>query len=304
MPARRKSSCPFVSPYLLVIFFKVTILDVIQKTTAYLEKAGVPNPRLDVELLLAHVLHLKRMDLYLQFERQLTKQELDALRPLVKRRTSREPLQHILGTVDFCGLELSVTSQALIPRPETEILVQTAIAKIDKGSEVVILDIGTGCGAIGLALCNACPRLRCVATDFSEKVLALALENAVKTGLQSRVEFRRGDLFEPLKEGETFDLIISNPPYIPSSEMAVLQPEVQYDPPLALEGGLSGLGVIRRLIAEAPPFLKPGGWFLFEIGHHQADLVRQFLEENGWNEISFTHDLQGILRVAQARKRC
>lgn len=282
----------------------MTILDVIQKTTAYLERAGVLNPRLDVELLLAYVLHLKRMDLYLQFGRQLTKQELDALRPLVKRRTSREPLQHILGTVDFCGLELSVTPQALIPRPETEILVQTAISKIDKESEVVILDIGTGCGAIGLALCNACPCLRCVATDFSEEVLALALENAVKTGFQSRVEFRRGDLFEPLKEGETFDLIISNPPYIPSSEMAVLQPEVQYDPPLALEGGLNGLGVIRRLIAGAPHFLKPRGWFLFEIGHHQADLVRQFLEENGWNEISFTHDLQGILRVAQARKRC
>lgn len=280
----------------------VTILELIQKTTAWFEKAGVPDPRLDVELLLAHVLHLKRMDLYLQFERPLTEPELDTLRPLVKRRAAREPLQHILGSVEFWGLELSVNRQALIPRPETEILVQAALALLGNEPSGIILDIGTGTGAIALALLHACPKLRCVATDLSADALDLAQANAQKTGVQERVEFRRGNLLEPIQPGEAFDLVVSNPPYIPTGEIPGLQAEVRHDPTLALDGGADGLDLIRKLITGAPPFLKSGGWLLFEIGHNQADRVRQLLTGSFWSDLDFVRDLRGIPRVAKARK--
>ncbi|MBI4027438.1 MAG: peptide chain release factor N(5)-glutamine methyltransferase [Verrucomicrobia bacterium] len=280
----------------------MTILELIQKTTAYFEKAGVPNPRLDVELLLAHILRLKRMELYLQFERVLTDPELDQLRPQVKRRAGREPLQHILGSVDFCGLEFLTTPAALIPRPETELLVQTAVRLLGKESRGVVLDLGTGGGAIALAVANACPGARCVATDIAEESLVLARTNAEKTALQDRVEFRRGNWFEPLTAGETFDLIVSNPPYIPSGEIPALQPEVRHDPPQALDGGPDGLDAIRKLAAGAIAFLKTGGHLLLEMGAGQDVVVWELLEARGYSEIAVIADLQKIPRIAQARK--
>ncbi len=277
----------------------VTILDLIQKTTSYFEKCGVPNARLDVELLLGHVLKLRRMELYLQFERVLTEKELDELRPMVKRRSSREPLQHILGSVDFCGLELMVSPQALIPRPETEILVQNCITILEKENGTV-LDVGTGSGAIALAVAHACPRIRCVAVDVSEDALTLARSNAEKSGLKERVDFRAGDLFGPVGKDEMFDLIVSNPPYISTGEISNLQPEVQRDPRAALDGGVDGLDVIRKLISGSASHLKPGGWLLMEIGHDQLSRVKQLLEENGWGGIRFVNDLQGVARVVLA----
>ncbi len=280
----------------------MTILELIQKTTAFFEKAGVPDPRLDVELMLAHVLELKRMDLYLQFERQLTEPELDRLRPLVKRRAAREPLQHILEKTDFCGLEIRCTPQALIPRPETELVVQRVIQLLANKSPATILDVGTGSGAIALAVAHACPSVALVASDLSEDALALARANAEKAGLQQRVEFRCGNLFEMIAPGEKFDLIASNPPYIPSGEIATLQPEVQHDPPLSLDGGADGLDIIRGLIVQSANFLKEDGWLVLEIGQNQASSVRQLLEENGWIKIEIVNDLQGIPRVVSAKK--
>lgn len=280
----------------------MTILELIQKTALYFEKAGVPNPRLDIELLLAHALGLKRMDLYLQFERKLEETELEKLRSMVKRRAAREPLQYIVGMTEFCGLELAVSPTVLIPRPETEILVQTAVSKLGKETRGMMLDVGTGCGAIALSLVHECPQLRGVAADVSGEALALARRNAEKTGLESRVEFRQGNLFEALRKDESFDLIVSNPPYIPTAEIPLLQAEVRWEPGLALDGGADGLAVIRKLAAEAPPFLKAGGWLVFEIGVGQEGAVRRFLEENGWKDTGFVNDMQGIPRVAQARR--
>jgi len=278
----------------------MTILELIRKTTSFFEKAGVPDPRLDVELLLAHALGLKRMDLYLQFERALSESELDWLRPMVKRRATREPLQHILGKVEFYGLEIRCTAQALIPRPETELLVQRAVELLAARSSV--LDLGTGGGAIALAVAHACSSVTCVATDISENALALARANAEQTGLQKRVEYRQGDLFQPIAPGEIFDLIASNPPYIPSGEISTLQAEVRHDPSLALDGGADGLAVIRKLIAGAAVFLKKEGWLALEIGRDQASAVREALEKSGWSSIGFVNDLQGIPRIVSARR--
>ncbi len=281
----------------------MTILELIQKTTVFFEKAGVPDPRLDVELLLAHVLRLRRMDLYVQFERTLTEAELDTLRPLVKRRAAREPLQHLVGSVDFCGLQLAVNSSVLIPRPETEVLLQVALSFLDAEHAASALDVGTGSGAIVLALARARPLIRCVATDLSEEALALARQNAAHAGLDRRVEFRKGDLLAPLRDGESFDLIVSNPPYIPSGEIDGLQPEVRdHDPRLALDGGADGLDVIRRLAAVAPSHLAPGGVLLMEIGHDQSVRTEELLKEAGWSAVEFHKDLRGVARVVVARR--
>ncbi len=280
----------------------MTILELIQKTTAYFEKANVPNPRLDVELILAHVLRLKRMELYLQFERGLTSQELDSLRPLVKRRADREPLQHILGTIDFFGLELQTTPQALIPRPETEILVQTAVVVLGKESDAKIGDVGTGSGAIALAILHACPSVTCVATDISQEALTLARSNAEKIGLSVRIDFRLGNLFETMLPGETWDMIVSNPPYIPSDQIPKLQPEVRHDPIQALDGGIDGLEIVRKLISDSTNFLKKNGWLIFEIGHDQSSEVKKLLEANEYTSVEIVQDLQKYPRVVKAQK--
>lgn len=279
----------------------MTILDLIQKTTPFLEKAGVPNARLDVEWLLAHVLKMRRMDLYLQFGRVLTESELNALRPLVKRRAEREPLQHLLGVVEFCGLELTVSRDALIPRPETELLVEEVLAQIPLEASVKVLDIGTGTGAIALAVAHARPRVQMTATDLSSKALLLALSNAQKLGLAERVEFRQGDLFEALRDGEVYDLILSNPPYIVSNEIDFLQPEVaQHDPRVALDGGEDGLKIIRRIALEGRKFLNPTGKLFLEMGANQEAETRKILEETNWKEVEIRKDLRRIPRIAQA----
>lgn len=287
----------------LLDFPTVTILELIQKTTPFFEKAGVPTPRLDIEILLAHVLGLRRMDLYVQFERTLTEPELDRLRPLVKRRAAREPLQHVVGTVEFCGVTLASDRRALVPRPETEILVERALALLPSEGAAAVLDVGTGTGAIALALLAARPMWNAVATDISPDALALARENAARAKLEARVEFREGDLLAALKEGEGFDLVAANPPYIPSGALAGLQAEVRdHDPHIALNGGADGLDLVRRLVAATPKALKPGGWFLLEIGHDQATAVAGLLKGPEWAGLTFTPDLQGHRRIAEAQR--
>lgn len=277
---------------------RVTVLEVIQKSTEFLTRKGVESPRLQTELLLAHVLQLPRMRLYLNFERTLTTPELDALRDLVARRSRREPLQHIVGTTSFCGLELAVNRHVLVPRPETELLAEAGWEFLGKhstsniqhptsnqppGGAPVALDFGTGSGCIAIALAVKCPTARVVALDASAEALAVAKQNAARHHLSERIEFCHGDGFAGVKPNARFDLIISNPPYIPSAEIAVLEPEVRdFDPRAALDGGADGLDFYRRLAAEAPAFLQPGGWIMVEFGDGQADALRTIFSAQGW----------------------
>ena len=288
----------------------MTVLEAIQKSAEFLARKGVDSPRLQTELLLAHLLKLPRMKLYLNFERVLTPAETDALRELVKRRGQREPLQHITGSTSFCGFEIAVNRHALVPRPETEILAESGwefLSNLNPQPSTA-LDFGTGTGCIAVALAAKCPSAKIVATDISADALALARENAARNNVAERIEFLQGDGFaaflpegrvtrvpnseietkirdscnSPLRKME-FNLIISNPPYIPSAEIAMLQPEVRdFDPRGALDGGADGLDFYRKLAAEAKPFLKPGGKIMLEFGDGQADAIRTIIAAEKW----------------------
>jgi release factor glutamine methyltransferase len=284
----------------------MTVLEAIQKSTEFLAKKGVESPRLQTELLLAHLLKLPRMRLYLNFERALTTAEVDGLREFIKRRGQREPLQHITGSTSFCGLEIAVNRQVLIPRPETEILAESGwqfLSTLNLQPSTA-LDFGTGTGCIAIALAAKCPSAKIVATDISSDALALAKANAAHNHVADRIEFLQGDGFAALqnvgqasclfpsekKKLETggtpvlhFDLIISNPPYIPSAEIATLQTEVRdFDPRAALDGGADGLDFYRKLAVEAKPFLKPDGKIMLEFGDGQAGAIRKIFETEKW----------------------
>ena len=266
----------------------MTVLEAIQRSTGFLARKGVDAPRLQTELLLAHLLKLPRVQLYLSFERALAPAEVDALRELVKRRGRREPLQHIIGSTSFCGLEIAVSRQALIPRPETELLAERGWTFLNQRStldapRLTALDFGTGTGCLAIALASQCPAAEVCAVDISAEALALARQNAARHGLSARIRFQHGDGFGALPAGARFDLVISNPPYIPSAEIAALQPEVRdYDPRAALDGGADGLDCARRLAAEAAPFLKPQGRLMLEFGDGQAGRLRELFEAQKW----------------------
>jgi release factor glutamine methyltransferase len=286
----------------------VTVLEAIQRSTEFLAKKGVDSPRLQTELLLAHLLQRPRMQLYLNFERALTPPEIESFRELVKRRGLREPLQHILGTTSFCGLEIAVNRHVLIPRPETELLAERGWTFLNQLSPPnpqpsTALDFGTGSGCLAIALAHHCPAAQVQAIDVSPAALALARENAARHGLAGRIEFREGDGFAAVPAGTQFDLIISNPPYIPSAEIATLQPEVRdYDPGGALDGGPEGLDYYRRLAAEAGPFLKPGGRLMLEIGDGQAARVGEILQQQKWIVEALQEDYNHTLRIVIARR--
>ena len=240
----------------------VTVLEVIQKSAEFLARKGVDSPRLQAELLLAHVLKLPRMKLYLNFERQLEPAEADTARELVKRRGLREPLQHILCSTSFCGFQIAVNRRVLVPRPETELLAELGWQflsglKTQDSKLKTALDFGTGSGCIAIALAAKCAVAQVVAMDVSADALAVARENAVKHGVAERIRFVQGDGFAALPGGFFYDLVISNPPYIPSAEIASLQPEVRdFDPRRALDGGPDGLDCFRSLAAGAAPRLN------------------------------------------------
>lgn len=272
------------------------LLEVLRGAETYLAGRGVENPRLNAEHLLAHALGLKRMELYLQFDRPLGEAERAPLRDTVKRRGAREPLQHILGTAEFHGRTFACDKRALIPRPETEQLVEIALGLAKGKPSPALLDIGTGSGVIALTLALEIPSAAVQATDISPDALALASENAGRHELAGRVEFRQADLLPP---GETkFDLIVANLPYIPADEIASLSPEVRHDPATALDGGADGLELIRRLVESAPDRLAPGGALLLEIGAGQADAVATLLSGRKFRDISVRCDYQNIPRFA------
>jgi len=274
----------------------VPLLEVLRGTERYLADRGVENPRLNAEHLLAHALGLKRMELYLQFDRPLTESERAPLRDLVKRRGTREPLQHVLGTAEFHGRTFACDKRALVPRPETEQLVELALEIAKDKPAATILDIGTGSGVIVLTIALELPSATLHATDLSPDALALAAENAARHALTDRIVFHQADLLPP--DGTRFDLIIANLPYIPAEEIASLSPEVRHDPASALDGGPDGLDLVRRLIETAPDRLAPGGALLLEIGLGQADAVNTLLSARKFRDISVRPDYQNIPRFA------
>jgi release factor glutamine methyltransferase len=272
------------------------LLEVLRATERYLAGRGVENPRLNAEHLLAHALGLKRMELYLQFDRPLGETERAPLRDLVKRRGTREPLQHVLGTAEFHGHSFLCDRRALVPRPETEQLVELALDIAGNKTSPAILDSGTGSGIIALTLAREIPSAAVHATDLSPEALALAAANAARHELTGRVAFHQADLLPP---GDTkFDLIIANLPYIPAGEISGLSPEVRHDPPSALDGGADGLDVVRRLVDAAPGRLAAGGVLLLEIGAGQADAVNALLIARKFRDISLRPDYQNIPRFA------
>lgn len=273
------------------------MLEVLQATSDYFARNGVESPRLNAEHLLAHALGKKRLDLYLEFDCPLGEPELAPLRDAVKRRARREPLQHLLGTAEFCGRSFRCDPRALIPRPETEQLVEKVLALLS-GKPGAWLDVGTGTGCIAITLALADPVARIAATDISPDALALARENAEVLGAAGRIAFAQGSLFAGL-EGP-FDLVVANLPYIPSGEIPGLQPEVRHDPLLALDGGPDGLTLVYELLAAAPAHLAHGALIALEIGAGQADFVVARACELGYLDPRAERDFCGVPRFVFA----
>ena len=285
----------------------VTVLEVIQRSAEFLSKKGVESPRLQAELLLAHVLKLPRMQLYLNFERQLTPPELDASRELIKRRSQREPLQQILGSTSFCGYEIALNRHVLVPRPETELLAEKAwlfLAGLAKQGPAAALDFGTGSGCIAIALAAKVPAAQVYALELSPPALAVAQENAKRNGVGERIGFFEGDGFAVLPGELRFELIVSNPPYIPSAEIPKLQPEVRdFEPHQALDGGVDGLNFYRLLASQAGAYMKPEGKLMLEFGDGQAESIRNLFEEQNWIVDSIEDDYTQRPRILSAHKK-
>lgn len=276
-----------------------TFLEVLQSMTAYFTKHGIENPRLNAEHLIAHVLKLSRLELYLEFETKLNEQELATLRELVKRRAQGEPLQHLLGTVEFCGHEFLTDKRAMVPRPETEELTELLIAECGLRNARRIVDVGTGSGVIALSLAAKFPDSRVYAVDVSDDALSLAKENAARLGLVERVQFQKGDLLENFSE--RFDLIVANLPYISMQDRNLLAREVLHDPEVALFGGERGDELVRRLIEQASLHLNPGGLLALEIGINQTEGLGDFLHQKNYHDIQSKKDYSGINRFLLGR---
>jgi release factor glutamine methyltransferase len=279
----------------------VTVLELIQNTTAFFQRKGVESPRLSIEYLLAEALGKRRLDLYLDYDQPLPEQILEPLRDKVRRRSEGEPLQHLLGSWEFFGRRFKTDRRALIPRPETERLAELVLnqvpASILPGTRLA--DIGTGSGVLAVTLALERPALEVVAIDLSAETLTLARENANTYELDGRIVWLQTDLLSGVDTD--FDFLVANLPYVPTAELAKLSREVQHDPRLALDGGEDGLDVIRRFVGEAPPRLKPGGGVFLEIGISQSRGVVDILEKEKFRDISVEKDYQGVERFVIAR---
>lgn len=276
-----------------------TVSQLIAEGAQRLAQAGVDTPRLDAELLLADLLGVGRAYLYAHPEEAVREEMEREWRSRLQRRERREPLAYILGRAEFYGLELTVTRDVLVPRPETEVLVQAVLAK----QPTLVADIGTGSGCIAVAVAVHLPQAQVWATDLSEAALRIARENAQRHGVAERVHFLQGDLLQPLL-GQRFEVIACNPPYVAESERLRLQPEVrEWEPPLALFAGHDPLHFHRRLAAEAHFHLREGGWLAMEVGLGQAEAVAALLEEAGYHPVQVHHDLLGVGRVVEGRYR-
>ncbi|AWV88628.1 peptide chain release factor N(5)-glutamine methyltransferase [Bradymonas sediminis] len=282
-----------------------TILKILRWTTHFFETKKVSeSARLDSELLLAKVLNFERMKLYTHFDRPMSEDELGEYRALIKRRASGEPVAYILGSKGFWEIDLKVDSRVLIPRPETEILVEECLKRLDKDADARVIDVGTGSGAIALSLADARPNIRVAATDISPDALALAQENAAALELAERVEFFEGDLLENVR-ADFFPchIIVSNPPYIGEDERDDIMVDVKgFEPEFALFSGADGLDVIRRLVPASFDALESGGHFLCEIGYQQGEAVENILKAAGFVETSIRQDYARLDRVVMGQK--
>ncbi len=276
----------------------MTVLEVLQATTAYLKKHNVENSRLNAEHLMAHALGRKRIELYLDFERELNETELGPLRELVKRRSEGDPLQHLLGNVEFCGLTFLCDKRAMVPRPETEQLVELVEAKIENRKSRIV-DVGTGSGVIAISLAAKFPEAKILAVDISDDALVLAQENAAMLDLKDRVQFLKSRLLENV-EG-AFDLIVANLPYISTQDRRTLSREVLHDPEVALFAGKRGDELVRELIDKAPTRLRPGGLLALEIGLGQSETLLSALAEKNYRDICSKNDYNGVTRFIFAR---
>ncbi len=285
-----------------------TIQKLLNWVTEYLTSKGVDSPRLSAELLLSHALGLKRIELYTQFNKPVAGQQLDRLHDLVERAGQYEPVAYLTGKTEFYSLELSVTSDCMIPRPETELLVQRAIEflRTRRGVQFVC-DLCTGCGCIAVAIAKNFPDSRIIATDISTAALRVAAQNVEKYQLKDGIKLLKGDLFEPIMphlDVDKFDLIVCNPPYVSADEYEKLDKNVKdYEPKVALFAGDDGLDVYRRVIEKADHFLKPDAGLMLEIGFAQGPAVKDMLEQTGaFAEIKIERDLHNNDRIVTAKK--
>jgi release factor glutamine methyltransferase len=286
----------------------MTVLEALNWATGYLRDHGIDSPRLNGELLLARSMHLTKEGLYTRFNGTVEPEEIKTYEALIRRRVSGEPLQYILGRQEFWSIDLKVDPRVLIPRPETELLVEESLSiliKISSKKIPSVLELGTGSGAIAIALASEVKNLYLIASDLSEDALIVAVENARRAGVSEKIGFVRGDFLDPFRPAETFDLIVSNPPYIADSEIGDLAGEIKdHEPAIALRGGKDGLEFYRKLTSQAPFYLKREAWLLMEVGNHQAGSVFEMTEAGGhFKKTEGIKDLSGIERVVKAQKR-
>jgi release factor glutamine methyltransferase len=289
----------------------MTVLEALNGSTRYLKDHQIENPRLNAELLLAHCLNLSREGLYVHLNCQWREEDREKLDGLIKRRISGEPLQYLLGHQEFWSIDLKVDPRGLIPRPETELLVEQALlilSATSPGKRLCVVEIGTGSGAIAISLARELRDGLIVATDKSRAALGLAKENAESAGVLDRIKFVHGDLlgpFRPSRDDEPFDLILFNPPYIISSEIEKLVREVKdHEPIIALDGGGDGMEFYRRIVSQASLYLRRGGWLLLEVGQGQGENVCQMIEREGdFSPSERLKDLSGIERVVKAQRK-
>ena len=278
----------------------MTVLEAIQRSSEFLARKGVESARLNAELLLAHVLSIPRMRLYLDFERMLGEPEVNGLRALVIRRSQREPLQHILGQTSFCGLDFKVTKDVLVPRPETELLAEQAWEFLASAGEAPrVFDYGTGSGCLAVTLAVRSSSAHVIAVDMSAAALEVARDNSRTHGVAERIEFIEGDGLSRLTPG--LALIVGNPPYIPSAEIAGLAPEVRdFDPRMALDGGNDGLDHYRGLAERSRGFLTPGGKVMLEFGDGQGTNIQRIFQEQNWIVEALVEDYNHKPRIIVA----
>lgn len=274
------------------------IVTVLRLAAQYLADKGIESSRLDAEVLMAHVLGVSRIRLYVEHDRPLTPEELKSYRDVIARRAQRIPVAYIIGHKEFMSLDFLVDASTLIPRPDTEVLVECATEALKSmvTDELRILDIGTGSGVIACSLAKLFPGSRVTAVDICQEALAIAKMNAHRLGLLDRIHLVVGDLFQGV-EGQ-FHAIISNPPYVPDRELLSLPPEIaKYEPRLALAAGEDGLAVIRKIVAAAPKYMEPRGVLAIEIGRDQGDRVAELLDSSGYSQVRRVRDYSGNERV-------
>jgi release factor glutamine methyltransferase len=280
-----------------------SVLSYLRRAVDFLAERGVDNARLDAEVLLADLLGVDRVGVYLNFDRPLSPAEVAGYRESIRRRGKREPLQHIRGRQEFFSRDFRVDRRVLVPRPETELVVEEALSIAREVGSPRVLDLGTGSGVIAITLALELATAEVFAGDLSSEALAVAAENAARLGVADRVRFGEGDLAAAF-EGERFDLVVSNPPYIAAAELATLAPELRdFEPRLALDGGVDGLEVYRRIAAALGLVLSPGGACVLELGAGQRERVTEIFAERGFAVANVRRDLAGIERVLTVRSR-